>query len=76
MNCCICGDPIEDGDYVLRLNVYRFLEAVPSWTLLASKFEDGTPEKFSHLSCPVLAGAPMSLIGAEGGRVDDDVIEF
>lgn len=76
MNCCICGFPFEDGDRVLRLSSYSFeTSGGTEWTLRASRFDDGTSERYAHISCPVLAGAPMELIGAEGGHIDDEFIE-
>lgn len=73
MICCICGEDFEEDDYVLRLTVYRFKneDIHPKFTLLRSRFDDGSEERYAHYICPVEAGAPMSLIGADGGRVDE-----
>ncbi len=69
--CCICGEAFEDREIVLRLTSYVFnTEGGPKWTLLATRFQDGSEERIAHINCPVNAGAPMSLIGAEGGSVD------
>ncbi len=70
MTCCICGEDLGDEDLVLRLSVYKFRSDGPNYTLLARKFEDGSHERLAHLTCPVNAGAPMSLIGADGENFD------
>lgn len=72
MICCICGDKIQDDEFVLRLTAYRYSEAPGKldYHLLRSKFDDGSDERFTHYICPIEAGAPMSLIGADGERSD------
>ena len=72
MNCCICGEPIENNDYVLRLAAFRFVEkGGADFTLRRARFDDGTDERFAHYNCPVQHGAPMSLIGADTERIED-----
>ncbi len=71
--CCICGEPFEEDDRVLRLTTYNYRltqEKNPTFVLLRARFDNGSEEQFSHLTCPVEAGAPMSLIGADGERTD------
>lgn len=72
MNCCICGEEFKEDDWILRLTVYRFKneDLYPKFTLLRRRFDDGSDERYAHYLCPVKSGAPMSLIGAHGERID------
>jgi hypothetical protein len=68
MQCCICGEDFQDGDMIIRVTAHRFESEGPVYNLLRSRFEDGSDEKLSHMSCPIVAGGPMALIGATGER--------
>lgn len=72
MQCCMCGVDIEDGDVIVRLAAYKYQqEPHGSFSLVKKKFEDGTDERLVHIHCPAYAGAPLSMIGAEGSYVHD-----
>lgn len=67
MICCLCGAHIVPGDYVVRVNHLRVVEDPDGKDALVSvPFEDGTYKKIAHSVCPVLYGAPLVLVGAEG----------
>ena len=70
--CCVCGGPFEEDDKILRMTAYRFSSRIgnPNYQLLRGKFDDDTTERFAHYICPIEAGGPMSLIGADGERFD------
>ena len=66
MNCCICGTELQHDDYIIRLQAFKYVEeGGAAFRLRRTRFQDGTADRFAHINCPVIEGAPMSLIGAD-----------
>lgn len=67
MICDLCGDPIDPDDVVVRLTMHRFMRipAMSKEYFAQIPMEDGTMEKIVHSVCPVMFGAPLSIIGAD-----------
>jgi hypothetical protein len=69
--CCLCGRRIEEGELFISIGMYRYRESKMTGEAVRArvKLEDGSVEKVACPTCPVLAGAPLELIGA-GSRID------
>jgi hypothetical protein len=72
MICACCGDPIELGDVFVCVQQFQFGRDPKNNTPVfrPMSLEDGSNQKVAHPICLVEMGAPRSIIGAEGGRVD------
>jgi hypothetical protein len=70
MICCLCGESIRPGDITLVLTRCRFYREDEYGRPIRGTlpFEDGSAERITHDLCPVLFGAPMSLVGVDGSR--------
>lgn len=67
MICCICGDDLELGDMVIQVTQFQFgfNHITGQIMMIPSPMEDGSDSKFSHTICPIIHGAPLSLVGAD-----------
>lgn len=67
MICCLCGEPIDPVDVIVRLTMHRLMSipAVRKQYFAQIPLEDGTMEKIAHATCPAMFGAPLALIGAD-----------
>jgi hypothetical protein len=72
MICCLCGEPLQEGDLILRLRLEKEIWSphLEKFVRVQADFEDGSKDKTVHPYCPVEFGAPLSLVGADGGRQD------
>jgi hypothetical protein len=64
--CVICGEPIEENDLFIKLTIHRLKFYRGQQIGVATCMEDGSDKKIAHQLCPIQAGAPLSLIGADG----------
>lgn len=69
MICCLCGRRVEEGDLVVRITMNRVKTSrlTQEPVLVPTEMEDGSPQKLACPTCPAMAGAPLSLIGADRG---------
>lgn len=69
MICCLCGHRFYEGEVFIKVTMHRLATSKMTGEELHVKetLEDGSREKVACPTCPVMAGAPLSLIGAEYG---------
>lgn len=67
MICCICGHRFDDGELFIKISMHRVVPSKLDGKPLTTTeiLEDGSREKWACPTCPVMAGAPLCLIGAE-----------
>lgn len=73
LKCCLCGHRFETGEIYVEIKVLRLMAFKESGKPFGApeKMEDGTDSKVACYTCPVKAGAPMSLIGADPNERTD-----
>ena len=69
MICCLCGHRFERGDRYVQVSQYEYLGKTVKGEDVGQRvtMEDGSLRKLACVTCPVMAGAPLVLIGAERG---------
>jgi hypothetical protein len=72
MICCLCGETFEPGEALILISQYRFAinQVNGQEVLIPIPLEDGTDRKLAHPVCPGKYGAPLALVGADGGWSD------
>jgi hypothetical protein len=66
MICCLCGQPIRPGQYLIEIRAYVARKGrMDGLELDRIVMEDDSNEKRAHYLCPAQNGAPLELVGIQ-----------